>query len=291
HFREYNDLAPDICFGFDAAPGHQASGIRGGYDAASYEGTYGGFGWYSTQLGGLWDALLGEGRRWFAFGSSDYHGHHTIGLGDFYPGEYQKNWTTVLDLNGDNTFDESEIVHGMRSGNTFVVTGDLINALEFSASYGGKEAIMGSGISVPQSSSLNLVIKFKSPATNNNGDAPIVDHIDLIAGDITGKIDSSSPDYTKATNESTSIITTFTATDWQLQEGWYVVTHVIPSVNASRYFRLRGTNHPPNTPHETDGEGNPLLDSLVTDNLAIDEEDEAWRDLWFYSNPVYVYTD
>ncbi|OVE82421.1 hypothetical protein BVY04_01060, partial [bacterium M21] len=42
HFREYNDLAPDICFGFDAAPGHQASGIRGGYDAASYEGTYGG---------------------------------------------------------------------------------------------------------------------------------------------------------------------------------------------------------------------------------------------------------
>jgi hypothetical protein len=49
---------------------------------------------------------------------------------------------------------------------------------------------------------VQVTIKFKSPASNNNGDAPVVDHIDLIAGEITGKIAPGSPDYTKATNET-----------------------------------------------------------------------------------------
>jgi hypothetical protein len=57
------------------------------------------------------------------------------------------------------------------------------------------------------------------------------------------------------------------------------------------YFRLRGTNLAPNTPDETDAAGNPLPDYLVTANQGIDGAAEAWKDLWFYSNPIFVYVD
>jgi len=53
------------------------------------------------------------------------------------------------------------------------------------------------------------------------------------------------------------------------------------------YFRIRGTNHNPDTKFETDQEGNPLPDSLAV-NLNIDGPEEAWADLWFYSNPIFV---
>ena len=54
------------------------------------------------------------------------------------------------------------------------------------------------------------------------------------------------------------------------------------------YFRLRGTNLAPNTPYETDAQGNPLPDTLATEHLGLDGPEEAWADLWFYSNPIFV---
>jgi hypothetical protein len=97
HFRDLNNAGPDVCFGFEGAPGHQPSGNRGGFGTRAHGGTYGGTGFYTAKVGGLWDALLGEGRRWFNFASSDYHGHFVDhGWGDFYPGEYQKNWSYVI---------------------------------------------------------------------------------------------------------------------------------------------------------------------------------------------------
>ena len=141
-----------------------------------------------------------------------------------------------------------------------------------------------------------ITIRFKSPAVNNNGDAPVVDHIDLIAGNITGKIDPESPDYTKATNESAKVIATFTAKDWKMdRDGYNVITYRIKDLEKNMYFRLRGTNLAVNTLSETDADGNPLSDFLATDNLRdeagnpLDGADEAWADLWFYSNPIFVY--
>jgi transposase InsO family protein len=61
------------------------------------------------------------------------------------------------------------------------------------------------------------------------------------------------------------------------------------STDRSMYYRLRGTNHPRSTPFETDAAGNPLVDSLATENLGLDGAAEAWADLWFYSNPIFVY--
>ena len=49
------------------------------------------------------------------------------------------------------------------------------------------------------------------PDLNNHGDVPKVDHVDLISGDVTGKISPTSPAYTtQVTNPSTKVAARFT---------------------------------------------------------------------------------
>ena len=298
HFRDFNNAAPDVCFGFEGAPGHQANSERGfGRDPGqAYGGAFGGVGPFTAEVGGLWDALLGEGRRWFNYANSDYHKHYTAGGDDFYPGEYQKTYVYAKDSDGDGKYSLIEIADGLRSGNAYFVHGDLIDALEFTIKSQRDEAAMGQAMHIRdrrwKREPVTITIKFKSPAFNSNGDVPVVDHVDLIAGDITGRIDPSSPDYTKATNESTRIIATFTAEEWKVdRDGYNVITCRIGALDKSMYFRLRGTNLAVDTPHETDARGNPLSDFEATDYLGLDGAPEAWADLWFYSNPIYVYMD
>jgi hypothetical protein len=307
HFRDFNNAAPDICFGFEGAPGHQVNKWRGFGNAVNitpgipdetrskdFGGTYGGVGYYSAKVGGLWDALLGEGRRWFNFANSDYHKHWTVGGDDFYPGEYQKTYVYAVNKNHDGQISLNEIANGLRSGNSFFVFGDLIDGLEFSAQAQGDKVPMGGELELKghgKGHPVQITIKFKSPASNHHDDVPVVDHIDLIAGEITGKIAPGSPDYTKATNERTKVIATFSQPDFTVdREGWTVIRTMV-KVDKDMYFRLRGTNLAPNTPDETDADGNPLPDYLVTAHQSIDGAAEAWKDLWFYSNPIFIYVD
>ena len=92
-FRNGNNAAPDVYIGFEGAPGHQAGplngGARGGY---GNHPTYGGFDQMTARVGGLWDSLLGEGRRWWITATSDSHVHWTRGGSDFWPGEYSKTY-------------------------------------------------------------------------------------------------------------------------------------------------------------------------------------------------------
>ena len=105
------------------------------------------------------------------------------------------------------------------------------------------------------------------------------------------RLTRSSPDYTKATNETTKVIATFTENDWNERHGWKTIRYTIKDLDKDMYFRLRGTNVPAGTPFETDEDGNPLLDTLATQNLGIDGVEEAYADLWFYSNPIFVKAD
>jgi hypothetical protein len=255
-------------------------------------------------VGGLWDALLGEGRRWFNFANSDYHSHWTAGGDDFYPGEYQKTYVYAKYSDRAGKYSLSEIADGMRSGNAYFVHGDLINALEFTVRGQEDSAVMGQSMYIKdrrwKKEPVVITIRFKSPSLNNHGDVPLVDHIDLIAGEIRGMIDPASPDYTKATNESTKVIASFTAADWHTdRDGYHVINYRIRDLDKSTYFRLRGSNLACGTPYET-GPANalpssdycsPLADALVTQNLGIDGAEEAWNDLWFYSNPIFVYVE
>ena len=292
HFRDFNNAAPDICYGFEGAPGHQANADRGGFSpAGTFGGTYGGVGYYSAKLGGLWDALLGEGRHWFNFANSDYHEHYSVGGDDFYPGEYQKTWVNVKDLDGDGNYSLKEIAAAQRSGDSFFVMGDLIDALEFTASQAPWTTVtMGQNmhLSAGRFKPVTIQIRFKSPEVNNNNSTPVVDHVDLIAGDISGKIRPSNPNYSNATNPSTRVVARFSAADWTTDADGYNVITYQTNLTKDTYFRLRGTNNTVNQAWETK-DGEPLADSLATNNLGLDGADEAWADLWFYSNPIFIY--
>jgi len=313
HFRDFNNAAPDICFGFEGAPGHQANNSRGFANAVScdgagrctskdFGGTHGGVGYYTAKVGGLWDALLGEGRHWFIFANSDYHRHYSAGGDDFYPGEYQKTWVYVVDKNGDGDYSLNEIADGLRSGNAFFVQGDLINHLGFEAQNNGDIVAMGGNLEAAKKiNDLKLTIKFKSPVANNCSPdgtfitqcaKPKLDHVDLISGDIGGRVNPNDPNYTNPVNPSARVIATFSAKDWKTdQTGTSTIVTHINNVSQSRYFRLRGTNHAPGTTGETDPFGNPLADAQATISLGIDGAQEAWNDLWFYSNPIFVILD
>ena len=97
-FRRWNDTAPEVAVGMAGAPGHQAISlttnplatnaerlVRSGYGGFP---TMGGFDQMTAKLGGFWDSMLGEGRRWWITANSDSHKHYSEGGVDFWPGEY-----------------------------------------------------------------------------------------------------------------------------------------------------------------------------------------------------------
>ena len=130
HLRNFNNAGPRVAFGFESQPGHGASDRRGEYSLRrnniggvrfdSVGGTtFGGTGVYAAQVGGVWDALLGEGRNWWFFASSDWHNRGSFApddrrtTQDFYPGEYQRDFVMVRH-GGDTKLRPQAIVDGLR---------------------------------------------------------------------------------------------------------------------------------------------------------------------------------
>lgn len=279
--RNINNAGPDVAFGFEGIPGHQKHTLRAIFypENALGGGTYGGVGFMAAEVGGIWDALLGEGRHFWLFTSSDFHGTTS----DFWPGEYHKTW-----INAKDTTSATSILDGMRSGKVFVTNGDLINKLDFTVgSSKGSNAGMGETLKSTKGENLEIKIRFKSPVKNHNGDTPVVETIQLISGEVTGMAVPGTTRYTNPKNESTKIIKIFTPSDWVENDGWHEIIYQIEKPIKDSYFRIRGTNHKVNTLYETDRSGNPLPDSLAV-NLNLDGPAEAWADLWFYSNPIFV---
>ena len=163
---------------------------------------------------------------------------------------------------------------------------------------------MGSEVSAQSGEDLSITIRFKSPDRNNfeyqlgsglyANVKPVVDHIDLIAGNVTGRKTPGTPGYDEATNPSTRVLKRFTRSDWKLDsEGYYTVTTTVKATG-DQYFRLRGTNLGTDVAGET-ANGEPLPDLKTddgTDHVARFNKINArnYGDLWFYSNPVFVKT-
>ena len=373
HLRNFNNTAPRIAFGFESMPGHQADPARGSYGTnAVGGGTYGGTGVYAAAIGGIWDALLGEGRNWFFFASSDYHNRGSFGpdqresTADFYPGEYTRDFVMVRKGAGD--LSAGGIIDGLRSGNSFVANGDLIDRLSFTvcaanpglprnatrallekaggnAVSGNRDvringcATMGEKITVRPNTELIVTVVLRDPQGTNFApysfpnpslrqinvtqplNAPVLDHVDVIGGTVSGYVDPSNGaayagalGSAAATNASAKILKVFNATNWTAAaDGTRTMSYRVPAVKASQFFRLRGTNLPASTPFETDADGNPLLDfvsnpadTTLPGKIACSDaacpahmrtlagvkyssfDVAAWADLWFYANPVYV---
>jgi hypothetical protein len=296
HFRDFNNAGPTVSFGFETQPGHQASNNRGEY-RLNFGGpginsvgitTYGGTGIYGAQIGGVWDAMLGEGRNWFFFASSDWHNRglfNSLNLAgstnDFYPGEYQKLY--IPRPAAGITLRPQVVVDAARAGNTYSVMGDLITGeLTYTAEVVGlsglAKARMGQTLVVPRGRTVRITLEVNLPTGPNNSpytfnnpsllqvgiqqplNRPVLHHIDFVRGNITDVIPPGSTSYTNGTNPSAQIIATFNSSNWTVNGQKRTMTFTIPNIQSNQYVRVRGTNLPPATPFETDLQGNPLSD-------------------------------
>lgn len=287
--RDFMNAGPDVFIGLEGMPGHQKESYRGGYSSSfaydTYKArTYGGADYMLAKIGGLWDALLSDGRRCWMFGNSDFHDT----INDFYPGEYQKNWTFVEDSNADQVINNTELLAGFRSGNSYVVSGDLISDLSFQIqSFGnGQKAVMGQTLKIKPNDRVKITVAFKCDDIKKNRCRRNVDHIDLIGGTIHTPALPGTIDYSIDTVSGVSIVKVF-RNDFQYdsRSGYFTGTYTFSPKNDC-YFRLRGTNLMQNTPNQTDEQGNPLNDDL--EGVGANNADKAWNDLWFYSNPIFI---
>lgn len=336
HLRNFNNAGATVAFGFETQPGHGASSDRGEYrpDRNNIGGvlidsvggtTYGGTGVYGAQVGGVWDALLGEGRNWWFFASSDWHNRGSFGpddrrsTQDFYPGEYQRDYVLTTQ-SGEQLLTPQEIVDGLRSGNSFAASGQLIDRLSFvacsarnaneakleaaalqAASDNSQVAIagcatMGGKVRAKVGDDIVVAIVARDPGGENYSpytfanpslaqvglsqplNKPVLDHIDVIRGRVTGYRKPGTPEYAgqwpndwlenpdmnnvpaAAKNTTAVVLRTFSDATWKSNGEYKVMSFRIPAVRQSQYVRLRGTNLPPAVPYETDANGNPLAD-------------------------------
>ena len=303
-FRQMNDLAPKIVFAIEGMVGNQMEPNRGGYTSAYVDAnkpnrTYGGTDYVVAQLGGVWDALLGEGRRIWNVANSDSH-FEIDAAGNssgYYPGEYAKNYV----WQAKDSAGVGGLLASMRAGRSFGVFGDLINALDFTAASGADKATMGQELVAGAGQPVNVTIRFKSPSVNNyqrpvnSGNlgnmVPKVHHVDLIVGDVGAKATAGTAAYAVPVNSSTRVLKRFGSSDWTLgADGYYTVTYAVVA-SKNQYFRLRGTNLAEDVPNLT-AAGEPLADQPVntTDNATRHDQinDRNYGSLWFYSNPIFL---
>lgn len=276
-----------------------------------------------------WDALLSEGRRFFFFASSDWHSRGDFAFNDretsqdFLPGEYQKYYAFVKNNNVDDP--AQDIVNGLRSGNGYAVMGDLITGLKFKACAGTTCSSMGGKLKVAPGEKVTVTARFLDPSTTNSSpysfpnpaltqigiseplNKPTVRYVDLIKGIVVGKILSTQPAYTNPQGPEVRISAKATADGPQkwhaVGGGWNEFSWTYQNVSQSMYVRLRGSNLPSGTPYERDADGNPLRDDQANNipcadaacpahvNGIFDKDVEAWGDLFFYSNPIFVEVD
>ena len=303
-FRRFNDLAPNIMFAIEGMVGNQMEPDRGGYTAAYTPENaplraYGGVDYVVAKVGGVWDALLGEGRRVWNLTDSDTHFKIVNGNSSgYFPGEYSKNYVFN---SAQGAPAAKDLLQALRSGKMFSVYGDLINALDFNLAGKDDRKEMGGELKVAGGEKVTVTIRFKSPAKNNyekpvdSGSPanvkPVVDHVDLIVGDVGAKVAPGSAAYSVATNASARVVKRFTSADWKVDaDGYFSVTYETVA-GKNQYFRLRGTNLGTDVAGLTQG-GEPLADQRTgtTDNTQRfnDINDRNYRSLWFYSNPVFV---
>jgi hypothetical protein len=281
-FRNWNDTAPNIAIGMEGAPGHQATAINpdGSLDPKGARGSYGnvnaptmgGFDQMTAKVGGLWDSMLGEGRHWWITSTSDSHVNWRDGGGDFWPGEYSKTYVKAEK-------DYNDIMENLRNGHVFVSTGDLISELDVKVQAVGKTPIhaeakgntasIGETLILPgkKSRDVTVTIRLKDPnVANANGDKPNVKRVDLIMGEVKGKVE----DRSTAANPTTKVVKRFTENDWK-QEGEYIsISYKLKDVDQDSYIRLRGTS------------------TEQLEPAADPKGENPWTDLWFYSNPIFI---
>nr|WP_042196837.1 PHP domain-containing protein [Kibdelosporangium sp. MJ126-NF4]CEL22586.1 Histidinol phosphatase and related hydrolases of the PHP family [Kibdelosporangium sp. MJ126-NF4]CTQ89728.1 Histidinol phosphatase and related hydrolases of the PHP family [Kibdelosporangium sp. MJ126-NF4] len=319
--RGWRDAAPGIAVGMEGAPGHQAAGIprphgggraRGfydgspgsgafpGYPAASYY-TWGGFDWLTATVGGLWDSMLAEGKPWWITANSDSHsvyaessvrgpnsdfatnGRHSdpvhggalnLGDGDFWPGCYSRTHVGALD------FSYRAVMDGIRAGRVWVDHGGLISGLDMRLrSKGGwlSSATLGGTLHVRRGTQVELVISIDLANGPNWAQfVPTLSRVDIIEGDVTGPVQ----DRDTFTAPRTRVTKSF---EINKSAGTITLTHQLGQLDRPVYVRLRGTDGNRVAP----GFHGAAVDPAGPKPDVVGEAD-PWKDLWFYTNPIWA---
>ncbi|WP_105968867.1 PHP domain-containing protein [Streptomyces geranii] len=319
--RAWRDASPashQIAVGFEGAPGHQAAGLpaplgmgraRGIYDnnpsANSFAGyplesyrTWGGFDWMTATVGGLWDSLLAEGKPWWITANSDSHqvyadtavrgpggsfetngryedpiygGKIDITQGDYWPGQYSRTHV------GADGFSYAAVMDGIRAGRIWVDHGQLIDGLDVRLSGGGRWSTLGGALHVKRGTKVTLTVDV-TPAGGPNwaGFQPKLAKVDVIQGDVTGPV----ADRDTFTAPTARVVKTYEVNQ---TTGTLRLTYDLGRVDRPLYVRLRGSDGNRSAVGSLGATVDPA-------GPAIDIVGDAdpWRDLWFYTNPVWV---
>ncbi|MFF8359007.1 PHP domain-containing protein [Streptomyces chartreusis] len=307
-----------IAIGFEGAPGHQAAGLpapmgpgraRGIYDnnpsANSFAGyplesyrTWGGFDWMTATVGGLWDSLLAEGKPWWITANSDSHqvyadtaargtggnfetdgryadpvygGQIDIAQGDYWPGQYSRTHV------GSDGFSYAAVMEGIRAGRIWVDHGQLLSGLDVRVSGGHRWATLGGALHVRKGTDVTLTVDVAMAGGPNwAGFVPKLARVDVIQGDVTGPV---------ADKDTFSAPTAKVVKSYEVNKssGAVRLTYDLGRVDRPIYVRLRGTDG-------NRGAVGAMGAAVDPAGPAIDVVGDAdpWRDLWFYSNPVWV---
>ncbi|MFC8096300.1 PHP domain-containing protein [Streptomyces sp. NPDC057301] len=306
-----------IAIGFEGAPGHQAAGLpaplgmaraRGIYDnnpsANSFAGyplesyrTWGGFDWMTATVGGLWDSLLAEGKPWWITANSDSHqvygdtaargggnfeangryddpvyaGRIDITQGDYWPGQYSRTHV------GADGFSYAAVMDGIRAGRIWVDHGQLLSGLDVRVMGGRRWATLGGALHVRKGTSVTLTVDVAMAGGPNwAGFVPELARVDVIQGDVTGPV----ADKDTFTAPTAKVVKSY---EVNKSSGVVSLTYDLGKVDRPVYVRLRGTDGN----RTAVGAKGAAVDPA---GPAIDVVGDAdpWRDLWFYTNPVWV---
>ncbi|MGW2821909.1 PHP domain-containing protein [Streptomyces sp. NPDC001443] len=316
--RAWRDAQPTIAVGMEGAPGHQAAGIPaplgagsgrgiydnspsadsfGGYPLESYR-TWGGFDWMTSTVGGLWDSLLAEGKPWWVTANSDSHnvyadtavrgpnsnfdangryedpvygGTLNVTDTDFWPGQYSRTHV------GAASFSYKAVMDGIRAGRVWVDHGGLISGLNAQLRSGNRAVTLGGALTVRRGSQVDLVVEISLANGPNWAQfVPKLARVDVVQGDVTGPVADKDTFVTPATK----VVRSF---EVNKSTGAVRLTYSLGRVDKPVYVRLRGT----------DGNRSAVgLRGAAVDPAgpAMDVIGDAdpWKDLWFYSNPMWV---
>jgi hypothetical protein len=317
--RNWRDRAPGIAVGMEGAPGHQAGGIpapdgpggaRGSYGSSpgansfaayppeSYV-TWGGFDWMTATVGGLWDSLLAEGKPWWITANSDSHNNYldtaVRGPGsnfnvngryndpvyggpalqrgaDFWPGYYSRTHV------GAAGYSYRSVMEGIRAGRVWVDHGGLLDGLDVRLYAGSEFGTLGETVIGARGDGMRLRMTI-TPAELPNWQSfvPKLNRVDVIVGTVTG--DAADRDTFSAPD--TRVVGSF---DTSGRTEKFTIETGLGRLDQPIYVRLRGT----------DGNRSQVgLNGASVDpagpSMDVRGDADPWTDLWFYSNPIWVF--
>ncbi|WP_433368774.1 PHP domain-containing protein [Actinoplanes sp. CA-142083] len=314
--RGWRDADPSIMIGMEGAPGAQgaalpgwrgASSIRGEYEnkpsAQSWAGfppeayvTHGGFDWMTATVGGMWDAMLAEGKLFSITSNSDNHrtvfdtwrngdwpaGQNFDNTGklpdpvdtgtpqpgsDFWPGQFSR---THVGVTG---YGYAQVMAGLRAGRVWVDHGQLIDGVDVRLE--GKT--LGGRLRVRRGQRLTLEVTITTATRPNyHGELPKLAHVDVIRGAVRGPAKDRTSWKAPATRVARSI-------DVRGRTGTYTLRIELDPIREPSYVRLRGSDGRRNGPGPLGAGIDPRGPIPHTPG-----DGDPWLDTWFYTNPIFI---